>query len=153
MYAPEDPRVALMGDFGLVNAPIVAKSVKDGEFYGQVSAEKAATVDSDVFLTWSEAPGDMKTFTEHNLIGQIPAIKSGHAYADEDKHISLAVTNTTPLSIPYTIEHFIPSVAKQIDGPASFSSPVSTGSAHPHNPAPPSQTTGHPPPPAGSPGR
>src|SRR3546814_14908972 len=34
MYAPEDPRVALMGDFGLVNAPIVAKSVKDGEFYG-----------------------------------------------------------------------------------------------------------------------
>ncbi|HEY9562561.1 MAG TPA: iron-siderophore ABC transporter substrate-binding protein [Nocardioides sp.] len=116
MYAPEDPRVALMGDFGLVNAPIVAKSVKDGEFYGQVSAEKAATVDSDVFLTWSEAPGDMKTFTEHNLIGQIPAIKSGHAYAEEDKHISLAVTNPTPLSIPYTIEHFIPSVAKAIDG-------------------------------------
>lgn len=116
IYAQEDPRVALLNEFGLVNAPIVADSIKPGEFYGQVSAERAADVDSDVFLTWSEAPGDMRTFTEHNLIGQIPAIKSGHAYAEEDKHVSLSVTSPSPLSIPYTIEHFISDVVKAVDG-------------------------------------
>ncbi|MDN5895374.1 MAG: iron-siderophore ABC transporter substrate-binding protein [Nocardioides sp.] len=116
MYAPEDPRVSLMHDFGMVDAPSVAKSIKPGEFYGQVSAEDASTLESDVFLTWSEAPSDMETFTEHNLIGQIPAIEGGHFYAEEDKHVSLAVTNPSPISIPYVIEHFIPHVAEAVDG-------------------------------------
>lgn len=116
MYAPQDPRVSLMHDFGMVDAPAVEKAVKPGEFYGQVSAEDASTLDSDVFLTWSENPSDMQTFTDHNLIGQIPAIKEGHAYAEEDKHVSLAVTNPSPLSIPYVIENFLPHVAEAVDG-------------------------------------
>ena len=43
----------------------------------------------------------MQTFTDDTLLGQIPAIESGHAYAEVDKHIGLAVTNPTPLSIPF----------------------------------------------------
>src|SRR5688572_28451808 len=47
MYAPEDPRVALMRDFGMVDAPAVADAIKPGEFYGMVSAEKATELESD----------------------------------------------------------------------------------------------------------
>jgi iron complex transport system substrate-binding protein len=117
IYAPQDPRVSLMHDFGLVDAPSVASAVKPGEFYGTVSAERAADLESDVLLTWSENEGDLKTFTEHGLIGRIPALAGGHAYAEEDKHVSLAVTNPTPVSIPYIVEHFLPEVAKAVDGP------------------------------------
>ncbi|RYP85372.1 iron-siderophore ABC transporter substrate-binding protein [Nocardioides guangzhouensis] len=116
IYAPRDPRVAFMHDLGLVDAPSVAGAIKPGEFYGSVSAERSADLDSDVFLTWAENPGDVTTFTDDKLIGMIPAIASGHAYAEDDKHVSLAVTNPTPLSIPVIIEEFVPEVAQAVDG-------------------------------------
>ena len=116
IYAPEDPRVSFMHDLGLVDAPAVAGAIKPGEFYGSVSAEQSSSLDSDVFLTWAENPGDLKTFSDNKLIGQIPALASGNAYAEADKHVSLAVTNPTPLSIPFVIERFVPEVAKAVDG-------------------------------------
>lgn len=116
IYSPQDPRVALMHDLGLVDAPAVADAIKPDEFYGTVSAERAADLESDVLLTWSENPGDLQTFTEDELIGKVPALATGHAYAEEDKHVSLAVTNPTPLSIPYIVEQFVPEVAKAVDG-------------------------------------
>ncbi len=108
--------MSLMHDLGMVDAPAVADAIKPGEFYGSVSAEQSSELESDVFLTWSENPGDMETFTQHDLVGQIPAIADGHAYAEEDKHVSLAVTNPSPISIPYVIDHFVPEVAAAIDG-------------------------------------
>ena len=116
IYAPEDPRVSLMHDFGLVDAPAVEGAIPEDAFYGTVSAERAADLESDVLLTWSENAADLQTFTDHELIGEIPALEAGHAYAEEDKHVSLAVTNPTPLSIPYIVEHFLPHVAQAIDG-------------------------------------
>jgi len=116
IYAPEDPRVSFMHDLGFKDAPAVADAIKPGEFYGTVSAERASDLDSDLFLTWSENPEDMKTFTDHELIGKIPAIADGHAYAEEDKHVSLAVTNPSPLSIPYVIDKFLPDVAEAVKG-------------------------------------
>ena len=115
MYAPADPRVALMHDFGMVDAPSVVEATKDG-FYTTVSAERSAELESDVLLTWLENPGDMEKFAEDPLLGQIPAIQDGHAYAEADKETAMAVTNPSPLSIPFTIDHFLPEVAKAVDG-------------------------------------
>lgn len=116
IYAPQDPRVSFMHDLGLEDAPAVAPAIKPGEFYGTVSAERAGDLESDVFLTWSESPGDMKTFSDHKLVGRIPAIAKGHAYAEENKKVALAVTNPTPLSIPYIVEQFVPEVVRAIAG-------------------------------------
>jgi iron complex transport system substrate-binding protein len=116
MYAPQDPRVSFMHDLGMVDAPSVEEAIKPGEFYGTVSAERAPQLESDVLLTWSENPDDMQTFTEHDLIGKIPAIERGNAYAEADKHVSLAVTNPTPLSIPFIVDEFVPHVADAVDG-------------------------------------
>ena len=116
IYAPEDPRVSFMHDLDLVDAPAVAGAIKPGQFYGTVSAERAGDLDSDVLLTWSESKGDLQKFADDRLIGKIPALASGHAYAEEDKHVSLAVTNPTPLSIPFVIDEFVPEVAKAVEG-------------------------------------
>lgn len=130
IYAPQDPRVSLMNDLGFENAPSVAKAVKPGEFYGTVSAERAAALDSDVFLTWSETPKDMQTFTDNALIGKIPAIASGNAYAEKDKAVALAVTNPTPLSVPVVLKDFLPEVLKAVSGSRGLSRrPPATGSA------------------------
>lgn len=116
IYAPQDPRVSFMHDLGLVDAPSVESAIKPGEFYGQVSAERAADLTSDVFLTWAETDKDMEVFTKDKLIGQIPAIESGHAYAEADKPTAMAVTNPTPLSIETIIDDFLPEVVKAVNG-------------------------------------
>jgi iron complex transport system substrate-binding protein len=114
IYAPKDPRVSVMHDFGLVDAPSVASAIKPGQFYGTVSSERASSLESDVFLMWAENQKDVKTFTENPLIGKIPAIASGNAYAEVDKPIALAVSNPTPLSVPVIVDQFVPEVSKAV---------------------------------------
>jgi len=116
IYSPQDPRVSFMRDLGLVDAPAVAKAVKPGQFYSTVSAERAPELRSDVFLTWAENPGDLRTFARDRLIGKVPAIASGHAYAEVNKPTALAVTNPTPLSIPTVLDEFVPEVATAVQG-------------------------------------
>lgn len=116
MYAPEDPRVSILRDFGMVDAPAVADAIKPGEFYGTVSAEKAADLDSDVFLTWVDSPDTVETVENDKLLGQIPAIAEGHWYAESDKQNAMASTNPTPLSIPVIVSDFLPHVVEAIEG-------------------------------------
>src|SRR5918994_2634408 len=116
MYAPEDPRVSLLRDFGMVDAPAVADAIKPGEFYGTVSAEQSADSDSDVFLTWVDAPDSVETIENDKLLGQIPAIAEGNWYAETDKQNAMASTNPTPLSIPVIVSDFLPPVVEAIEG-------------------------------------
>ncbi|MGN0064174.1 MAG: iron-siderophore ABC transporter substrate-binding protein [Nocardioides sp.] len=112
VYAEQDPRVEIMSDFGLVPAPVVSEVVEDGQFYGSVSAEKAATLEADVLLTYAETDQDLATYTKDRLLGRIPALARGAAYAEVDKELGLAVTNPTPLSIPVIVESFLPHVVE-----------------------------------------
>lgn len=116
VYAPEDPRVSFMHDLGLVDAPAVEDAIKPGEFYGTVSAERAPELESDVFLTWAETPADMDKFAQDKLVGKVPAIAGGRAYAEDDKQLAMAVTNPTPLSIPVVVDEFVPEVSKALQG-------------------------------------
>ena len=116
MYAPEDPRVSILRDFGMVDAPAVADAIKPGEFYGTVSAEKSAELDSDVFLTWVDSPESVDTIAGDKLLGQIPAIANGNWYAETDKANAMASTNPTPLSIPVIVSDFLPHVVEALEG-------------------------------------
>lgn len=111
IYGPEDNRVRAMNAFGLVNAPIVDEVVNDGEFYGQLSAERAADVDAQVFLGYAETAEELATYTQNPLLGQIPALKSGNAYLESDKTIGLSITNPSPLSLPFIVQNYLPKVA------------------------------------------
>ncbi|WP_029210155.1 iron-siderophore ABC transporter substrate-binding protein [Arsenicicoccus bolidensis] len=116
IYGKEDNRVRALEAFGLRSAPIVGTAVKPGQFYGNVSAEQASTIQSDVLLTYADKPADIASFKANPLIGQIPALKSGHAYAEVDKQIGLSVTNPSPLSMPFIIDKYLPGVVKAVKG-------------------------------------
>ena len=116
IYAPADPRVSILRDLGMVDAPAVAEAIKPGEFYGTVSAEKSAELSSDVFVTWVDSVDSVKTISDDKLLGQIPAIADGHWYAETDKQDAMASTNPTPLSIPVIIRDFVPHVVEAIEG-------------------------------------
>ena len=114
IYAPADPRVSLLRDFGMVDAPAVDGAIKEGEFYGSVSAEQSSELDSDVIITWVEKASDVETIKDDKLLGQIPAIDSGNFYAEPDKSIAMASTNPTPLSIPFVIDNVIPKIVEAV---------------------------------------
>lgn len=115
-YTPQDPRVAILNDLGMTNPPVIEKLSEDGQFYGTVSAERATELESDVFLTYAEKKDDLQTFEDHKLLGAIPAIESGHAYAQLDKELGLAVTNPSPLSLPVIVEDFLPHLVAAAEG-------------------------------------
>ena len=54
---------------------------------------------------------------DDSLVGQIPALQSGHVYGrSQDKHVGLAITNPTPRRPSTSIENFVPDVAEAVDG-------------------------------------
>ena len=116
IYAPADPRVSILRDLGMVDAPAVAGAIEPGEFYGTVSAEQAGELDSDVFITWVESPDDVSAIQDDKLVGTIPAVAGGHLYAESDKATAMASTNPTPLSIPVIISDVVPQVVEAVEG-------------------------------------
>lgn len=115
-YTPEDNRPRILTEVGMVNAPIIEEISEDGAFYGTISAERAGDLASDVFITYAEKDTDLATFTQDPLLGQIPALKSGHALASANQTDALGLSSPSPLSIPYAMEVFIPQVAGAVAG-------------------------------------
>lgn len=115
-YTTEDSRPEFLTQLGMKNAPYVEKNTKKGQFFTEISAEKASELDSDFFFTYAVEDTDAKTFENDKLIGQIPAIKNGHMWASTDNVSSLAAGIPTPLSIPYAIDKFVPGIVKAVEG-------------------------------------
>lgn len=115
-YTPEDSRPRMLTEVGMVNAPVVEEISEKGAFYGTISAERAGDLASDVFITYAEKDTDLETFTQDPLLGQIPAIRSGHVLASTDKTDALGFSSPSPLSIPYAMDVFLPQVAEAVRG-------------------------------------
>lgn len=117
IYTPQDNRPRLLTELGMVNAPIVQKISKPGQFYSTISAERAPELQSDVLLTYAMKQGDLTTFRDDPLIGQIPAITSGNVYAALSTREVYGMSAPSPLSIPEVMKSYIPKVAAAVDGP------------------------------------
>lgn len=115
-YTTTDARPTFLTDLGMVNAPYVVAHSPKGKFYTQVSAEKASELRSDFLFTYATKASDAQTFAQDKQLGQIPAVRSGHMWASTDNLASNAAGTTTPLSIPYAIDHFVPGVVKAVAG-------------------------------------
>ncbi|HET8960885.1 iron-siderophore ABC transporter substrate-binding protein [Nocardioides sp.] len=115
-YTPEDLRPQLLTEIGMKNAPVIEKLSEKGEFYGTVSAERAAELESDVFITYAEKKSDLEAYTEDPLLGQIPAIESGHVLASTNKADGLGFSSPSPLSIPWAMDNFVPQIAEAVAG-------------------------------------
>jgi len=113
-YTPADLRPVFLTDIGMKNAPVIERISPKNAFYGQISAERAAELKSDFFFTYAVKDSDARTFADDKLVGQIPAIRSGHMWASTDNVASNAAGVPTPLSVPYAMQHFVPKVAEAV---------------------------------------
>ncbi|WP_423182639.1 iron-siderophore ABC transporter substrate-binding protein [Arthrobacter sp. NyZ413] len=119
VYTANDNRPRFLSEIGMKLAPVVEDASKGSkEFFVPWSAEKANELSSDVFVTWVPDSKTTDQIKADPLLGQIPAIKKGALVADSDNTLTLAISASSPLSLPWAMDMFLPQLAKGADAAA-----------------------------------
>ena len=64
--------------------------------------------DSDIIVTWFNDEAEQAAATAQPLWQSIPAVENGAVYEILDRGLGMATTLSTPLSVPWAIEAYIP---------------------------------------------
>jgi iron complex transport system substrate-binding protein len=116
VYTANDNRPRFLSEIGMKLAPVVEENSKDSkEFFIPWSAEKANELESDIFVTWVPDAATTDTIKSDPLLGQIPAIKNGALVADSDNTLTLSISASSPLSLPWSLDTFLPQLATAAD--------------------------------------
>lgn len=119
VYTANDNRPRFLTEIGMKLAPVVENATKGSkEFFVPWSAEKANELSSDVFVTWVPDAKTTDQIKQDPLLGQIPAIKKGALVAGSDNTLTLAISASSPLSLPWALDTFLPQLAKGADAAA-----------------------------------
>lgn len=110
LYTALDNRPRMLDELGFEEPDIVEQISTGSAFSANVSAEKADTIDADVFVYYAE--GAPKDPAKDPLLGRMPAIKRGSVVAVTDNAASLPMSSPTTLSIPVALESFLPDLAE-----------------------------------------
>jgi iron complex transport system substrate-binding protein len=119
VYTEMDNRPRLLVELGMVNSPLVEERSEPGQFLFNISSERTAQLDADVFLTYATSEDNVKELAADPLVQQIPAVADNRWYAQVDQTESLGLSAPSPLSIPVGMELYIPKVAAAVDGDGS----------------------------------
>jgi iron complex transport system substrate-binding protein len=116
IYTPNDNRPRFLTEIGMKLAPVIEDKTKGGEeFFIEWSPERASELASDVFVTWVPDAKTKTAITKDPLIGQIPAVKSGALVADSDNTLTLSISASNPLSLPWALDKFLPQLGAAAD--------------------------------------
>ncbi len=116
VYTANDNRPRFLSEIGMKLAPVVEQhSVDSEEFFIPWSAEKANELDSDIFVTWVPDEATAGSIAADPLLGQIPAIRDGALVADSDNTLTLSISAASPLSLPWSLDAFLPQLASAAD--------------------------------------
>ena len=116
IYTANDNRPRFLSGIGMKLASVVEENSKGSkEFFIPWSAEKANELEADVFVTWVPDAATADSIKSDPLIGQIPAIKKGGLVADSDNTLTLSISASSPLSLPWSLDTFLPQLATAAD--------------------------------------
>lgn len=116
IYTANDNRPKFLSSIGMKLAPVAEQaSAGSKEFFVPWSAEKVNELESDIFLSSVEEASDADAIKNDPLLGQIPAVKKGAFVADANKSLVLAISASSPLSLPWALDTFLPELATAAD--------------------------------------
>jgi iron complex transport system substrate-binding protein len=120
VYTANDNRPRFLSSIGMKLAPVVAENAAGSkEFFIPWSAEKANELASDVFVTWVPDARTTDGIKADPLLGQIPAIKNGALVADSHNTLTLSISASSPLSLPWSLDTFLPQLGAAADAAAA----------------------------------
>ena len=116
VYTANDNRPRFLSEIGMKLASVVEDNSKGSKaFFIPWSAEKANELKSDVFVTWVPDAATTQSIKSDPLLGQIPAIRNGALVADSDNTLTLSISASSPLSLPWSLDTFLPQLAGAAD--------------------------------------
>lgn len=116
VYTANDNRPRFLTEIGMKLASVVEDNSKASkEFFIPWSAEKANELQSDVFVTWVPDASTTDAIKADPLLSQIPAIKTGALVADSNNTLTLSISASSPLSLPWSLDTFLPQLASAAD--------------------------------------
>ncbi|MET1089861.1 MAG: iron-siderophore ABC transporter substrate-binding protein [Arthrobacter sp.] len=116
VYTAIDNRPRFLSEIGMKLAPVVEQNTKTStDFFIPWSAEKANELSSDIFVTWVPDAATTESIKSDPLLGQIPAIQKGALVADSDNTLTLSISASSPLSLPWSLDTFLPQLATAAD--------------------------------------
>lgn len=111
VYTGADTRPRFFTALGMTQAEVITENTEDDStFFFEWSAERADELVSDIFYTWASAGDTVESFQENELFAQIPAVASGALVLTAEDHLTLSISAASALSLPWAIEHLVPSV-------------------------------------------
>ena len=113
LYVGEDTRARFFTALGMTQAEVITENTADEKtFYLEWSAERADELVSDLFYTWAAPGTTVEDFQANPLFAQIPAVASGGVVLTDDDHLTLSISAANALSLPWALEHFVPTVVE-----------------------------------------
>jgi iron complex transport system substrate-binding protein len=104
-YVGQDARVQFMRALGFTNAPKL-EALKSNSFYVDISKERVNLLDADLTVVFGI--GSTTPLTKDAVLQSIPSAKAGHLVVIDDADLANAFSTNSVLSIPWTIEKFVP---------------------------------------------
>lgn len=115
LYTEFDNRPRFLSLLGMQLAPVVAKNAKGKAFYIEWSPERADELEADVFVTWVADDKTVEAIKKDPLLKQIPAVERGALVADPSSTLTLAISASSPLSLPWALDQFLPQLNAAVE--------------------------------------
>jgi iron complex transport system substrate-binding protein len=106
-YTRGDGRVQFMEALGFTNSRKI-EALKPANFYANIAKEQVALLDADLTVMFGIGAG--AELTKDTLLNSIPSAKAGRLLIIDDADLVNAFSTNSVLSIPYTLEKFVPMV-------------------------------------------
>ena len=120
VFYPTEQRVAMVSALGLTPDPVIDELKKEYDEPGTDSAliglENADKLnDSDLIFTFYSDAKNKKEIESQGLYKNIPAIRSGAVVASEDQAFVTGSSIINPLTVPWTLERYVPMIDKAVE--------------------------------------
>lgn len=117
VYAQGDARVDVLSGLGFELAPAVADlPTTAGGFTADIGLEQAKLLDEvDVLFTWYNDEAEQRATESQRLFQQIPSVQRDSVVRNLDRQVGMASSFLTPLSVPWSLDKFLPSIEQAVD--------------------------------------
>lgn len=107
VFAPTDTRGRFVTSLGFETPPEIAK-VTGKEFYAYISAERMDLVDVDALVVMADDPATRKDLEKQPAFKNLDVVKDGRTIMIDDLNLSMALSASSVLSIPYAMDRLLP---------------------------------------------
>jgi iron complex transport system substrate-binding protein len=107
VFAPTDTRGRFVTSLGFTQPEGVKQAVGD-EFYAYISAERLDLVDVDALIVLVDDPVARKGLEKQAAFQNLAVVREGRAVMVDDLDLSMALSASSVLSIPYALDRVVP---------------------------------------------